>query len=118
VTHILARIGAALALAGAAISTPAFAALGTETLSVVVPTADLNLASEAGQASLARRIDAAATRICGPADSRNLQFWRATRACHADAVAGAGHQAQLARAGEAKAIRLAMTDGSVTALAF
>ena len=57
---------------------------------VSVSYADLNLASPAGQASLARRIDAAANATCSvDANQRDLALTRNSARCHDAAVSGA-----------------------------
>ena len=57
---------------------------------VSVSYADLNLASPAGQASLARRIDAAANATCSvDANQRDLTLKRNSARCHDAAVSGA-----------------------------
>ena len=61
-------VPALAALSLAAFSTPASA----ETQSVAVQYADLNLDSPAGMAALEGRIQAAAQRICGKAQVRNV----------------------------------------------
>lgn len=60
-----------------------------ETRTVLVPYADLNLASEAGASILERRIVGAAQMVCQIEDSRELGLAQATMVCREDAVAGA-----------------------------
>ncbi len=111
-----ARITAALALAGAIISTPAYAAISGEARSVSVRIADLDLASAAGQAALTRRIGHAATLVCGRPDARDLVAVRYSGACRTAAIADAMPQVQLALAGT-KGVQLAANMISVTAKA-
>jgi UrcA family protein len=61
----------------------------TETNSVRVSYADLNLASGAGQQSLQGRITYAARLVCEIEDSRQLDLAAATNFCRSDAVARA-----------------------------
>jgi UrcA family protein len=69
------------ALAFAAVAAPATAA-ETQRTAVEVHYADLNLNSEAGAATLIRRLDVAAKQVCG-LDSRQRGFVRRQqRACH------------------------------------
>ena len=55
----------------------------------VVSYADLNLATEAGQRRLQRRIDHAARSVCAPLDGRSLKEAAAWRECVAQASTGA-----------------------------
>lgn len=81
----------AATFAFAAFATPFFAmaapAEGIADVSVaVVHTADLNLASEAGQSELKARIAGAVSRVCGTATSTiNLEERLAINACRAKA---------------------------------
>jgi UrcA family protein len=59
-----------------------------DTQSVRVSYADLNLASNTGQAKLQQRIDYAAKYVC-EGDLSNIDYVSAIYACRADAVAGA-----------------------------
>ena len=61
----------------------------TETNSVRVSYADLNLASDIGQHSLLRRINYAARVVCVIEDSRQLELASATNVCRSDAVESA-----------------------------
>ena len=81
---------------------PALAALGASAV-LLVPTvthaqefasarvsyADLNLASDVGQESLARRISSAADQLCGVGTWKGLGLIAAGRDCSRDAVASA-----------------------------
>lgn len=80
------------ALASATVCTPAFAA----PVSASVRTADLNLASAAGRATLERRISAAAKDVCIVEGSRDLKAMIEGNKCYHDAVRAAqGKVAQL-----------------------
>ena len=92
-----ARFTAALALAGAILSTPAHAA--AEPRSVVVRIADLDRESASGRATLMRRIDHAASAVCGQPDRRDLTASRLAADCHASALEDAMPQVQLALSG-------------------
>ena len=83
---------AVAALAGG-IATPAFAA--DETVSVVVPFGDLDVADPAGADTLTQRIDAAAEKVCHRPDIRDLKGMVAFEECKADALAGAMEQLSL-----------------------
>lgn len=83
---------AAAALAGG-FATPAFAA--DETVSVVVPYGDLDVADPAGADVLTQRIDAAAEKVCHRPDLRNLKEMVAFEECKADALEGAMEQLSL-----------------------
>ncbi|MFC3712090.1 UrcA family protein [Sphingoaurantiacus capsulatus] len=61
--------------------------------------ADLDLASAAGQATLDRRLDAAADSVCGQNGFVDLAGLRAIDACRGKAVAGARAQMMTAGAG-------------------
>jgi UrcA family protein len=113
-----ARLTAALALAGAILSTPAYAAPLGEARSVAVRTADLNLDSSAGRATLTRRINFAAGVVCGHPDERDLVASRLAKTCHSDALESAMPQVQLALANLKAGRQLAANTVSVTARAF
>ncbi|WP_404714071.1 UrcA family protein [Sphingomonas sp. MMS24-J13] len=113
-----ARLTAALALAGAIISSPAYAAPAGEAMSVGVPTADLDLSSSAGRATLARRIGHAAGMVCGHPDAIDLIGTQATRTCRTQAIDDASQQVQLALAARDAGRRLAANSIAVTARAF
>lgn len=84
------RLHATALLACIALSAavPALAA-EAEQLSVTVSVAGLDLATDAGQAALARRVARAASAVCGPVDSRDLAALARYHACRDDAIAGA-----------------------------
>lgn len=67
-----------------------------EDITVTVPTADLNLATEAGTATLDARIDAAVKSVCAQPYIRDLKAMQAYEACKATARAGALEQVSLA----------------------
>ena len=83
---------AAAALAGG-LATPALAA--DETVSVVVPFADLDVANPAGADVLTQRIDSAVEKVCNRPDIRDLKAMVAWEECKADALAGAMEQLSL-----------------------
>ena len=112
-----ARITAALALAGAIISSPAYAVVLGEARSVTVRTADLNLASQAGRATLSRRISYAATVVCGRVDARNLVASRLAANCRSDAIESAMPQVQLALSAAQAGRQLAANTIAVSAKA-
>lgn len=86
---MLKAIPVAAALAAAAALVVPTVSRATETNSVRVSYADLNLASYPGQRSLQRRITFAAQVVCELEDSRQLPVALATKACRSDAIAGA-----------------------------
>ena len=113
-----ARFTAALALAGAIISSPAYAAPAGEAMSVAVSTAGLDLSSPAGRSMLNRRIGRAATIVCGHPDALDLVSSQATRTCRTQAIDDATQQVQLALSGEKIGRQLAANSIAVTARAF
>ena len=82
----------AAALAGG-FATPALAA--DETVSVVVPYADLDVANPAGADVLTQRIGSAVEKVCNRPDIRDLKAMVAWEECKADALAGAMEQLSL-----------------------
>jgi UrcA family protein len=60
-----------------------------EQTSVLVPYADLNLATGVGQQRLQRRIVYAARTVCDIADPRDLRFMQIVGECRNGAIAGA-----------------------------
>ncbi len=78
-------ISALAALSLAAIATPASA----ETQSVKVAYADLNLSSQAGMAALESRIHAAAKKICGKVEVRQVGDGAAHQRCMDETQASA-----------------------------
>jgi UrcA family protein len=109
---------ASLALAGAIISSPAYAAPLGEARSVTVRTADLDLTGPAGRAALTHRINYAAHVVCGRPDERDLVASRLAKTCHADAMESAMPQVQLALSGPRTGRQLAANTISVTARGF
>lgn len=79
---------AAALVAAAALVVPTVSR-ATDASAVRVSYADLNLASNAGQQSLQRRIIFAARIACELEDSRELPLAMATNSCRRGAVAGA-----------------------------
>jgi len=78
---------------GAALLPVTAHATETETVSVAVPYADLDLTSEAGQATLDARIDAAVKEVCARPDTiRDLKAMNAWAACRKSAAASATEQ--------------------------
>lgn len=84
--HMLGLAALAAAAPIAIFTAPALAA-ATESASVAVPYRDLDLASEAGQAELDRRIDRAARHVCGLDQQRTGTRLRASesRKCYREA---------------------------------
>ena len=78
-------------------ATPAFAADAPveETVSVVVPYGDLDVADPAGADTLTQRIDTAVEKVCHRPDIRDLKGMVAFEECKADALAGAMEQLSL-----------------------
>lgn len=113
-----ARVTAALALAGAIISTPAYAAPAGEAISMRVSTAGLDLSSAAGQARLTRRVGHAATMVCGHPDERDLDGTRASKICRTRAIDDAMPQVQLALSAGKAGRQLAANSIAVMARAF
>jgi UrcA family protein len=83
-------------------------------LSTVVRYADLDLASDAGVATLYRRLRGAATTVCRPLQSPVLASRRAWRECHdaalAGAVAGIGNERLAALHGRRKPVQVSRAD--------
>jgi len=86
-------IVAVLAAASLVGGTPALAA--DETVSVIVPFADLDIAKPAGADALTKRIDAAAEKVCDRPDIRDLKAMVAFEECKSEALAGAMEQLSL-----------------------
>jgi UrcA family protein len=85
---------AAATLAGG-FATPALAA--ADTVSVVVPYGDLDVADPAGADALTQRIDSAVEKVCQRPDIRHLKAMVAWEECKTDALAGAMEQLSLTR---------------------
>ena len=83
-SKIFAAVGALLAAATLVVPT---ASQAEESNSMRVSYADLNLASNAGQGVLQRRIVGAARVVCVIEDSREIALARATNACRGEAEA-------------------------------
>jgi UrcA family protein len=78
------------------LATPALADTApAETVSVVVPYGDLDVAVPAGADALTQRIDSAAEKVCHRPDIRDLKAMVAFEECKADALAGAMEQLSL-----------------------
>lgn len=114
-THIFVRFTAALALAGAIISSPAYAVDLGEARSVAVRIADLDLTGPAGRATLMHRIGNAARAVCGYADARDLIASRLSTVCRTDAIQAAMPQVQLALEASRTGRRLAAANIAVRA---
>jgi UrcA family protein len=83
----------ALALiASAATITPTVAAAEPVTVTSIVPTADLDLSSEAGRRQLDLRIVHAARLVCGEASTADLAGHNAARQCRTHTIAQAASQ--------------------------
>ena len=85
------------AAAFGAFATPAVAADAAleQTVSVVVPYGDLDVANPAGANTLTQRIDAEAEKVCHRPHIRDLKAMVAFEQCKADALAGAMEQLSL-----------------------
>lgn len=70
-------VPALAALSLAVLPTPASA----QTTSVTVPIADLDLSTEAGRATLERRVEAAKDRVCGQVEERKVREGADRRRC-------------------------------------
>jgi UrcA family protein len=93
-TRFLASIALAAGLASAAQAQPAGS--GADTFTARVRTADLNLASGGGLATLRGRVKAAADRYCGVAPTKPLADNSAIARCHAELARSADAQLSLA----------------------
>lgn len=78
----------AAALTGALFATSAFAA-ESDVPSRTVQVGDLNLSSDAGREALVRRLQMAASAVCGGRDDRDPVRDDAIRSCRKAAIAGA-----------------------------
>jgi UrcA family protein len=72
------------------------AAAQTETNSIGVTTADLDLSQATDVAKLDRRLGLAVRRVCGAADENSLAAWGAVTACRLEAAARIAPQRDLA----------------------
>lgn len=89
----------------ATLAAPALAAQpGYESAQVRVQTADLDLASAAGQRVLERRISVAVTRVCGTPVLFSRDELSELAACEAQAMAATGPQIDAARAKRAVSV--------------
>jgi UrcA family protein len=84
---------ASLAALAAALPAPALAAMPGPTVSVAVPTRDLDLTSQAGLSVLRHRLHVAATEACGEASSADPAGKRQVRQCRAELVRSGQQQA-------------------------
>jgi len=87
-------------------ATPAMA--GQEAPRATVRVADLDLATIAGERTLHRRVEQAATLVCGDPDREDLARAAPIRACRNRAIKGAAPQIDLAIAGARSARSYAM----------
>ena len=85
---MLKTLSALAALAASALIVPA-ASQAAERTSVRVSYADLNLATDVGQARLKGRIAFAAEMVCDTTDPLNLNLVRAVAECRSSAIADA-----------------------------
>lgn len=100
------------------IALPAAAAPAPELPQAIVRTADLDLATPAGEQALHHRIATAVTQVCGVAGSRELAVNASIKGCRATAWDSASRQMQTvlasARDGKAYAVAsLTVTGASV-----
>ena len=107
-THIILSVGMTMIIAK-----PGMADTGQQ--SVVVHTADLNLANKDGQLSLQRRVAHAVKSVCGDADIRNLIAMKEMSACRSIAMSGAKPQMELAIANARRGRSLASNDVRIVA---
>lgn len=96
---------AALAALAAALPSPALAAMPGATVSVAVPTRDLDLGSPSGRAVLDQRLRIAAAEACGDASSADPEGKRFVRQC----------RVELVRAGQAQALAAANSQDRLAA---
>ena len=82
-------VPAAAALAVAAALVVPTVSHAQDTRSITVSYADLNLTSGIGQDRLQRRVDLAASYVCGQADTRDFDWAREVRLCRTAAIDGA-----------------------------
>ena len=100
-------IAAAAVTAGAvALAAPANAAPVEDAVTIAV--GDLDLSNPADVVRFDRRVQSAARSICGTPQFQPLDLSRQVTACQAQIVANAKAEAQVALAGKAGAIRLAL----------
>lgn len=107
----LAAIPAALLASGAvAAPVPNYGEVRT----VEVRYGDINLASDAGAAQLARRVNIAVTKVCGTADTRDLAANRLVKICRRETMANTTPRVETALAAARSDTRLAQTGGAPT----
>lgn len=93
------------------VTTPATA--GQEAARATVRVNDLNLATTAGERTLRRRIEHAATLVCGEPDTRDLARDAPVRACRNRAIKRVAPQIEVAIAGARSAQSYAMAGALV-----
>ena len=91
---IFTRTLLSLAVVGTLAATPAIAAPACQ--SRIVRTADLDLATYAGEQALRTRISRAVSLVCGNVDQRDLIAMASMNACRATAMANAAPQMEVA----------------------
>ena len=103
---MLARTLSAVAASALLLATPAVAQ--TDSVSVTIKTADLNLASNSGQARLERRVRRAAHEICGRSPG-GLNADQLFAECRADVVSDAHQKIAALTSGQSR-IQVARRD--------
>jgi UrcA family protein len=102
---------AGLMSAGTAVAATPAATRSVEVAQVIVQYGDLNLDTERGTVVLQRRLEAAAHRVCGRPDARDLRRATQARECRQDAIAravkdvGSPRLAERHAAGRSRALR-------------
>jgi UrcA family protein len=95
---MLKMLASAAIAAAALVAAPASAEITIEAgyapVQARVNIADLNLASDAGQTALDRRVRFAAQQICGPEGTTDLSTFQEARKCSARAIASVKPQVQ------------------------
>ncbi len=112
------RFAASLALSAALLSGPALARPVADCGSAAVRTADLDLATDAGAATLHSRVVHAAAVVCGDTDQRDLGAVSRMMACRRIAMASAAPQIELALAAARNGRAYAANDVKVTQRGF
>ena len=93
------------------VTTPAMAEQETER--AIVRTGDLDLATTAGERTLNRRIEQAATAVCGRPDPYDIAMSAPVRACRSRAIKRVAPQIDVAIAGARSARSYAMESARV-----
>ncbi len=100
-------LGAAALAASSAIAQPPVVVIGEALPTVVVSFADLNIASDAGQARLVQRIRAAAKDLCIENNKQDLDVMIARSGCYKTAMSGGLAQLRRVIAGQDSGASLA-----------